>query len=311
MLITTDKKYIQVPFDNEEELEKVVSDNYEFIFGPNSYYLPKTLIKTADGTGTIPDGFAIDLEEKKWFIVEAELLKHNVWQHIAPQISKQIIASSQPGSRKTIALLAIDEIKKNPEKFKELGIDEYKLGFVINEILEKPPIIGLPIDNTSTDLNDWANTLKNSVKIWLVRKFRDLDDSQKIIYELPEEHRPLIDTEGEKGVDSPDNSERLKSYNVSVSDLIQDGLLNPGDELRMSYKPRNGEQRNYTATIDQDGNFSLLGKSYPSPSYAAIVAIKDAGSDRPSVNGWISWRTSSGQLLSDLRKIFLEKMVQV
>ena len=48
MLISDNQKYIQVPFDNEEELENVVIDNYEFIFGPNSFFLPKALIKTAD-----------------------------------------------------------------------------------------------------------------------------------------------------------------------------------------------------------------------------------------------------------------------
>ena len=70
MLIHKENIFIQTPFNNEEELENVVIENYEYIFGPNSFYLPKKLIKTRDGTGTIPDGFAIDLESKKWFIVE-------------------------------------------------------------------------------------------------------------------------------------------------------------------------------------------------------------------------------------------------
>ena len=305
MLITESKKYIQVPFDSEEELEKVVIDNYEFIFGPNSFFLPKALIRTADGVGTIPDGFAIDLAARRWFIVEAELLKHNVWHHIAPQVSKQIIASSQLESRKTIALLAIEEIKKFPEKFKELGIDEYGLALVINEILEKSPIIGLPIDDISEDLTDWANTLKNSVNIWMIRKFRNFEEPEDIIYELPEEHRPLIDTEDENNNGRLEQNRTSKTYNVNIADLIHERLLQPGEELHMSYKPRNGAQKKYFATIDEDGNFHLLGDIYPSPSYAAMIAMHDAGSDRQTVNGWISWRTSSGSLLSDLRDLFL------
>jgi len=51
------------------------------------------LIKTGEGKGTIPDGFAIDLAAKKWYLVEGELLHHNVWGLIVPQISKQVIAS--------------------------------------------------------------------------------------------------------------------------------------------------------------------------------------------------------------------------
>src|SRR5690554_8221503 len=92
MLIFNNSKYVKTPFSNEDELEQVVISNYEHIFGPSSIYLPKKLIRTADGIGTIPDGFAIDLGTRKWYLVEAELLHHSVWNHIAPQVSKQVIA---------------------------------------------------------------------------------------------------------------------------------------------------------------------------------------------------------------------------
>jgi hypothetical protein len=36
MLIFKDRKYIKTPFNNENELEQVVIDNYEYIFGPTS-----------------------------------------------------------------------------------------------------------------------------------------------------------------------------------------------------------------------------------------------------------------------------------
>ena len=61
MLIQNGKKFIQAAFENEDELEKVVLENYENIFGPSSIYLPKTLIKTSEGIGTVTDGFVIDL----------------------------------------------------------------------------------------------------------------------------------------------------------------------------------------------------------------------------------------------------------
>jgi hypothetical protein len=100
MIITTDKKYIKAPFVNENEIENVVINNYEYIFGPSSIYLPKALIKTSDGGGTIPDGFAIDLASRKWYLVEAELIAHNVWSHIAPQVTKQMIAPRQVRAKK-------------------------------------------------------------------------------------------------------------------------------------------------------------------------------------------------------------------
>jgi hypothetical protein len=51
MLIFKDSKFVKSPFDSEAELEKVVVQNYEYLFGPNSFYLPKARIKTADGGG--------------------------------------------------------------------------------------------------------------------------------------------------------------------------------------------------------------------------------------------------------------------
>jgi len=312
MILFNDKKFIQAPFENEEELEGIVAENYEYIFGPNSVYLPKKLIKTPDGSGTVPDGFAVDLAGRKWFIVEAELLKHNVLSHIAPQVSKQIIASQQPESRKLLALLAIDAIKDQPEKFDELDIDKYKLGIILNEILEKPPLIGLPIDNISDDLADWAKTLKNPVNIWLIKKFVEVGNSSNIIYELPEEYKPLIDTEEDNTIIEGETERKIKTYNISVYDLIQAGLVTPGDELIMSYKPRTGEERKeYKARVDEDGNFHVLGEKYSSPSYAALAGLQDAGSDRKTVNGWISWRTSVGKTLADLRQDYLKSKEKI
>jgi hypothetical protein len=234
MLLLGDRKFVQAPFENEEELEGVVTENYEYIFGPNSFYLSKKLIKTSDGSGTIPDGFAINLAERKWYIVEAELLKHSVWQHIAPQVSKQIIASQQAESRKLLARLAIDAIKKEAEKFNELEIDKFNLGIYLNEILEKPAIVGLPIDNTSDDLTDWAKTLKNSVNIWLIKKYVEVGNIDNVIYELPEEYRPMIDTEEDNTFIENGTERKIKTYDISVHDLLQAGLLEPGQEPYMS-----------------------------------------------------------------------------
>jgi hypothetical protein len=95
MIIHNNSKFCKVPFLSEEELEDVVKNNYEYLFGPSSIYLPKAKIKTADKVGTIPDGFVIDIENLRWYIVEAELAVHNVWSHISQQVTKQILASLQ------------------------------------------------------------------------------------------------------------------------------------------------------------------------------------------------------------------------
>ncbi len=304
MIITTDKKFIKAPFVNECEIENVVINNYEYIFGPSSIYLPKALIKTGDGGGTIPDGFAIDLASKKWYLVEAELIQHSVWSHIAPQVTKQMIASQQIITKKILQDLAVEIYQKDDitkEKFGELGIKEINIRKLLSEILEKEPIVGVPIDSISNDLRDWARTLKYSVKLWVITKYVEFNNPKNIAYEFPEEFKPELDTE-EEIIESNAKTGRISRSDVGLLDLINSKLLKINQKLTMNYKPRSGgAQKKYNAFVLENGSIELLDKVYPSPSYAALAAIQDAGSDRKTVNGWTSWKTEDGKVISELR----------
>ena len=306
MLIFKDTKFIKSPFDSEAELEKVVIDNYEFLFGPNSFYLPKAKIKTADGGGTIPDGFAIDIAQRKWYLVEAELMHHSVWNHIAPQVTKQLLASQQPITKRTIVDLAVEQYKNDQstkEKFDELNIAEINVRQVLGDILETDPIIGVPIDGVTNDLKDWARTLKYKVKLWIVTKFVEFNNPTNLVFEFPEEFKPELDTEQE--AEEQHTNREINRFDVEIFDLITNGILKVGDKLIMPYKPRNGQPKLYEATILDDGSLSLLGQIFGSPSYAALAGINDSGSTRQSVNGWTSWKTTDGKLLSQLREQYL------
>lgn len=305
MIIIAEKKFVTSSFENEEEIEQVVIANAEFIFGPDSIMLPKSLIKSADGSGTIPDGFAIDFSARRWFIVEAELSSHSVWTHIAPQVAKQIVAAQQPASRKLLIEIVVNRVREDTslrERIEELGIDEIDIRQVLTEIIELPPIVGIPIDHVSSDLREWAQTLKNEVKLWIVRKLRNLKDSSEILYEIPDEFRPVFDT-SDPGSEQDGNM----SYDVSISDLIEADLLAVDSNLTMSYKPRGGERQIFEAKILEGGDLYIDGESFSSPSYAALHCIQKAGSNRNTVNGWTSWRTQVGRSLADLRTEYLEK----
>jgi hypothetical protein len=157
MLILGDQRFIEAPFDSEEELEQVVGDNFEYLFGPSSIYLPKSLIRTKDGAGTIPDGYAIDVEARRWYIVEAELAKHSVWNHIAPQIAKQLIATLNPASRQLLIEMVVNRVREDTdamEKFTDEGIEVINIRGVLGQIFDTDPIVGLPIDRVSNDLGE-------------------------------------------------------------------------------------------------------------------------------------------------------------
>ena len=306
MLIFKDTKFIKAPFDSEAELEQVIVDNYEYLFGPTSFYLPKKKIKTADGVGTIPDGFAIDIGQRKWYLVEAELIHHSVWSHIAPQVTKQILASQQPITKRTLIDLAVEQYQSDlytKEKFDDLNIAAINVRQVVGDILDTEPVIGVPIDGVTNDLRDWARTLKYKVKLWVVSKFVEFNKPTNIVFEFPEEFKPELDTEEER---KPQNTNsEIAQYDVELADLVNANLLTVGENITMVYKPRNGQQKRYEASILEDGSLDLLGQQFSSPSYAALAGIQDAGSDRKTVNGWTSWKNSQNKTLADLREIFL------
>ena len=302
VLLSDDKKYIKVQFKDENELEQVIVSNYEFILGPSSFYLPKSLIKTAEGARTIPDGFAVDIGRRQWYIIEAELLQHGVYEHISQQVTKQVLASSQEDTKKKIEELAVNQYNTDQttkEKFVDESIKEIDVRKVLGDILQKPPIVGLPIDEVNKDLNQWALTFKNEIKIWIVSKFAELGNPNSIIYEFPEEFRPQIDTQ------TIESDSTIAQYDVRIYDLVKYGLIKPSDKLIMDYKPRNGNKKKYVADILPDGSLSLLSQTFSSPSFAALAGIQDAGSERKTVNGWTSWKTEEGKTLYDLREIFL------
>jgi hypothetical protein len=304
MLIVDNRRFVQTPFDSEDELERVVVENIEYIFGPASIYFPKALITTHGGGGTVPDGFVVDLEGRRWYIVEAELSRHSVWSHIAPQVAKQLIAATNPLSRQRLVDLAAAKVRDDSalqDRFAEQDIHLIDVRRVLDEIIATEPIVGMPIDAVKNDLREWAATLRVSVKLWIVRKYVEFGHSENVMYEIPEEFQPVLDT-----ADDPHTNESgVTRYDVSIADLIDAGILDVGEKLTMPYKPRNGIPQSYEARILDGGSLEVLGKAFSSPSYAALHAVQNAGSTRTTINGWAAWRTKDGSFLSDVREKYL------
>jgi len=306
MIILDDRKLIETKFQNEQEIENLVIANSEHFFGPSSVFIPKAKIKTTDGSGTIPDGFAVDIASRIWYVVEAELAHHSVWTHIAPQVTKQLLAVSRTETRQLLTEIMVQMVTSDEsikEKFEDEGIKEIDIRKVLGDIFEKAPIIGMPIDAVSNDLREWAETLKNDVRLWIVKKYSQFGAPANIAYEIPEEYRPVLDTTERD--DQPKSG--IRTYDVSLADLVNSGMLSEDTELILNYKPRGGNQRTYKGALSSDGSITVLGQNYSSLSYAALACIQDAGSDRTTVNGWTSWKTQDGRLLAQLRSEYLAK----
>ena len=96
------------------------------------------------------------------------------------------------------------------------------------------------------------------------------------------------------------NSYMFNGRRVTLLDLLDAGLLAPGDELEYK-RPRLGET--YRATVTEYGTLVLEdGQEFSSPSKAAMVAA-----DATAIAGWHAWHRPDGTLLDSLRQRLLDQ----
>ena len=297
VLVNHEEKLVRTPFENEAEIEGLVQDFAEDLFGPNIIYLPQTRITTIGGRGSIPDAIVLDVESQEWYIVEAERAVHGTWEHIAPQVSRQLAAVASSDTRELILRLALEQVSQNQtvkQVFSELGIEELDIHGRLQRLLRKPPIIAIPIDAIPKDLKEWVQTLRNDVKIWVLEKYVGDRSSDRIFYSLPDETFPTLSTRTTKsgGVAT------VTRGSAPWQDLISSGMLKEGDALVMDYGPRGQPRRTFHGVARNDG-VEIDGRVL-SPSAAAVHRIREAGSDRRTANGWTIWKTPQGKYLFDL-----------
>ncbi len=192
MLISGNSKFLNSPFTSEDELKKMVIENADYFFGSSSFCLSRELISNKDGFEVFTDGFAVDIANKQWFIVNVALAKHDVWSHIVPQVVKQLVAADQPTTKQLLIELIIQQLQKDTKIMKKFNDEGYgkenegvfvdEIRAVLGEILGKSPIVGMPIDSISNDLSDWTETLKSNVKLCMVKQYIDSENSKNIIY---------------------------------------------------------------------------------------------------------------------------------
>jgi hypothetical protein len=308
LLILGSQVFVEGVFRDEKELERVVVENYEYLFGPLSlYFETKKLIKTGDGYGTLPDGFAIDLASRKWYIVEAELGKHSVHSHINPQVTRQLIASRNPRTKRLVVDAMVEKIFNDTSdmgKFANVDVPERDVFRVVSDIVNADPVVGIPIDFIQDDLREWSKMQPVRVVLWTVEKFVEYGKTPEVVvYKFPAEIEPALDTRENEadGADESSGKRKRKRIDVGIPDLIEKGLLSVGDKLTMTWKPRGGDdQKKFEAKVLATGELEVDGRPY-SVSESANIAKKTAGAEKPSCNGWVLWKTASGVLLSDLR----------
>ena len=297
MLFTpTGTFYSKVQFKTEEEVEKVVVDNFKLLFGDYSILLPKSLIRTSGGKGTIPDGIIIDFKGNRWFILEVERGDHETWGHIAPQISKQLVAVMNRETKYKITELCIAEIGRQKEFSKllesDLKIQLLNVHGTVQKILEKDPIVSLPIDYSPSDLEEWASMQKVDVQIQHIEKY--MNAKGEVLYDFPD----LELTQEKESLKTTDKSNALY-------DIVKAGLLNVGDIVHFEYGPKGKPKTHFEGKVCSDG--IEVDGIVSSASVSALRCIQQISPSRTTTNGWVTWKTADGKFLEEKWNALLKK----
>jgi len=294
MIVGNNKRFIKTSFQDEDEIEKIVLENASLLFGPYAIIVPKQFIQTSGGYSTVPDGIVIEMNRREWFLLEVERATHGTWEHIAPQVSKQLIALKNDTTKRRIHDEALSIISKTDELklsiINELKIQEIQISNIINDILRKQPIISIPIDGMPKDLQDWANSLSNKVVIPIIEKYVEIGTND-LLYSFPADNN-----EFESGkVQYPITQTVTTEVGIEpLEELIINRYIEENEELFMTYY-----SNQFKAKVQKDGLMLDDGRVY-SVSGAAIVCIKRLNPSRETANGWITWKNAKGKTLNEL-----------
>jgi hypothetical protein len=161
-------------FDNEQELQTWAFANGSTFFG-DSLLLPGFRITTPSGKHGVPDGFAFNLAERSWWLVECELLGHGVWPHIAEQITRFVVAAHNSSTLRQVRDKLFETIIEKHQQeavARLLQTDTCRLLQQLELFVEGvSPSLAIFIDNTNQDLIDCCDALDIPTQIYRVKKF--------------------------------------------------------------------------------------------------------------------------------------------
>jgi hypothetical protein len=280
----------------EDELEQMVKEHAQDIFGEQSIYLDrKQKLKSLSGIGSIPDGYVIVFGAlPEWHIVEVELSSHPLYEHIVTQVSKFINGISNPNIQRGIVNAIYGEITRDDVLRLRLkkAVEPTEIYKFLSDLISKQPILTIIIEKDTEELGEALATLRYpQIKVVEFRTFAREGVGLAVHAHLFE---PLY-ARKEKEEGEPKGGGEMP---VTVKDLLDANILKVGWLIFGEHKGKT-----YEARILHDGKIKLLhdGSEYNSPSMAAFKGIVGH-----QVNGWKWWHTvtENGKVyrLDDLRR---------
>ncbi len=209
MLISGKSKFTESPFTSEDELREMAVENASYFFGSSSFCLSGELLSGEDGFEEFIDGFAVDISNRQWFIINVAIGKLNIWSQIVPKVVKQLVTANKESTMQLLIELITKRLREDNDIMKKFNDEGYgkedegvfldEIRGVLEEVFSNTPIIGMPIDSVSDDLRNWSETLKSKVKFCVVKQYVESGNPKNVIYQIPDEHIPESEPKGSGG----------------------------------------------------------------------------------------------------------------
>lgn len=147
--------------ETEERFEEIVKAHSKELFGSDSLYFDiKHKIVSVAGRGSIPDGYVVSFSDKKLFLVEYELSKHDPYRHIGSQTLQFASGMDSLQTRDQLAEVIYNQIKENGITHAwvkdKVGGEIYKY---IKEVVSGQTTLVIVIDEVSETLKESTRNL--------------------------------------------------------------------------------------------------------------------------------------------------------
>lgn len=213
IIYKNEKKYYEYEYLKEEEFESDVIKNAETFFGRKTIYIDtKKKIKSKSLGNSIPDGFLLDLsdeENPEFYIVEAELYKHDFYSHIFPQLTKFFAFYKNMESRNELVSKIYTIINEDPDLTSKLKrhVRKTELYKYVKDMIENSQNILLIIDGEKKELpeiiNTYTDTWGKMVKVQVIKKYTAIEEE---LFTMEPEFE-AIEFSIEKSVDEVDKQD--------------------------------------------------------------------------------------------------------
>lgn len=235
ILFKSNQPFQEYRYEKEDELEREVTENSKLFFGKDTIFIEvKKKIETKSFGGSIPDGFLFDFSDKEnpeFYLIEIELLRHDFFKHIFPQITKFFAFFKSSKNQAELVEKIFSIINNSPDLKKEFKkyLGEKEIYKSLKDTIENSQKILLILDGDKMELPEvidtYTDTWGKMVHTMVIKKYTNQNE---FIYSLDPEFEGLeipVETEiddGEEdvGEDTPFTEEyHLEGLNSEIKNI--------------------------------------------------------------------------------------------